>query len=332
MSYEIRQGILTEYTAPRVCNVIQIPNNYLITGVRLPHVFSNQTRPLKGSLVLLFSQDSFQAYILAVIREPVQGFGGREVEETFKSDSQMRGATNDLSPGEVFIQAIGSSNNDPTDNAYLYIGNNGSVELASGSQEECIIVGGETSDEEDHEIILRAANVFIESSVNQGLNLQSSFEFKDNNDIRVGNSTVTIIAGVKTEVPNAELTIDNLNNITLRNTVAGIDNGKLAIDTSGGITLSNPIGSLKITSLGNVIMNNGVLGVARLTDLVTSDITTDPAWWTFWTNLSLLITALPVTPLDGGATFKTGLAALFAIIPLTTISRITSASSTVRAG
>lgn len=334
--FKLVQGVITHYTEPRVCNVLQIPDHYMITGVRLPNVLNNQTRPLVGSVVMVASQDAFKSYIIAVVREPEQDFNSN-VAEAYTSEDQFRGATAALAPGDVFLQAAGTRDTFTGDGAYLYIGNTGTIEMRSSQLTEHLFIGGETTDEDEHAIIARAANMKLESSVEQAASIQSHFEFDDENNLAIGNRFVT--GGSLLTTPISELTMDLAGTITLRNTTAGVDKGVLKIDTSSDIELRNTIGVFHIAPSGNIEvtgttinLNSGTFGVARLNDLVTSNASTDPAWWTFWSTLSAQIAALPTTPLDGGATLKAGLSTLFSLIPTQIISKITSASVTVTAG
>lgn len=342
MSFKIESGFLAEYTSPRICKVIQLPDKYVMSGVRLPHVMKDQSRPPVGSIVLVVSQDSFRSYLLAVLREPTQtSTNSLDPDFVLSTVDQMRGALpvgqGELYPGEVFIQASGTKDSGLTDNAYLYLGQNGAIELTSSSGLESLFIGG-TQSVDDHSIEARSQNVLLRSVVETGIGVQSSVGFDGLNNLFIRNGTVTIGSSL-TEVPVSELTMDILGDITLRNTTLGADKGVLRINTTGDILLKNTLGTYHADPAGNlsltgptINLNQGVLGAARLTDLTVSNITVDTAYWQYWQTLSAQIAVLPTTPLDGGAALKAGLAALFALVPLVLTSKISTASSTVTVG
>ena len=112
--------------------------------------------------------------------------------------------------------------------------------------------------------------------------------------------------------------------VTLANgtTVTVDEDGNVGVSTSGNVDLNGT----------NVTVNNGKNGAARLDDTTVSNNSTDTAWWTWWANIQAQISALPVTPLDGGATLKAGLATLFGTIPTAINGKITSSSGSVKIG
>jgi len=388
MAYKFVQGIIQKYTGPRTCNVLQVPQNYLIKDARLTLTIQNQTKPLPGSVVMVASEDSFKSYVTTVLREPLNFINDDGFVRGSKDGEEL-----DLSVGEVFLESRGDpSAPRPGLGSTFFLGNDGTASLYSGQRTEFLLIGG-SDDDDDHEVVLTGTNGFFESNINDSnllvpgvvpgvTGVQSTFRFDEDNNMQIGNNLVT--AGlVPVEVVINELTFEPLGNIKLRNAIAGVDNGVLEIKTTGDITLKNVLSSMNFNPLGaisissslstdisattsislssitstelsasttmslssiagmtlsgsTINLNNGTLGVARLTDSVatTSTIITDPAWWTFWTTLATLIAALPTVPLDGGATLKAGLSALFATIPLSIAATgtITSASSTVKAG
>lgn len=342
MSYELHQGIIQGYTSATACNVLQIPDNYLFTDVRLPGTLQNQTKPLEGSVVLLATEDGYKAYIICVLRDPID-FLNKE------GGLRAGGVTtrNLLQPGELFFESRGDPTSPlPGTGATLYLSNAGTINLHSGQRQEFVTIGGRV-DDEDHEIVLQADNGILQSNISPITNIRSTINFDDLNNIQIGNNFVVSTSPVIVEQPVGELKIDTLGNILLRSATLGVTQGKLSIDSLGDVVLStvSPAGTLSISTLGGNIsiastagkvkLNGGLLptqGVARLNDLTTSNVTIDPVFWTFWSTLSGLIAALPVTAGDGGATFKTGLAALFATMPTAQTAKITSASTTVSAG
>lgn len=343
MAYTINQGVILKYKDARTCDVMQTPDYYLVSNVRLPQVLASQIKPSKGSTVLYAMEDSFKAYIIAVIRES---------SDFVKSDKALRGGENEtkeqLDEGEVFFEARGNPLV-PGFGATFHMANDGTITLHSGQQKECLILGGQESDE-DALVLLQGDNGFFQSNISDlpSIPIQSTFNFDEDNNLQIANKIVDTTGTTATELELSELTMDKLGNIKLQNKLAGItENAVLDMNISGSISLKNlladvslsPLGALDLTATTNlsltgltINLNNGVFGVARLNDIVTSNLTTDPAWWLFWSTIASTIGALPTTPLDGGASLKAGLAALFGTIPQTILSKITTASTTVKAG
>lgn len=341
MPYEITQGILGDETETRVYNVTQVPENILLSNVRLPQTLAFQTKPLKGSTVMVASADAYKSYIIAVIREPLSFVGENAFVRGFEKGF--------IQPGEIFCESRGDPESPiPGTGASLFLGNSGSAFLCSGKRKEFLTIGG-AIDDSDGEVILQGDNGYFKSNVNHITSMQSSVDFDNFQNLHIGNSIVTPGATDFTTVVMNELTMDTLGNIELRNATAGVTNTSLNMDSLGNVTLENTLGSvtidlagnviiknntgsMKVNVAGQVILNNGTLGVARLTDTTLSNISTDPAFWTWWLLLPSLISALPTTPLDGGATLKAGLATLFGTYPTMQTARISGASATVRAG
>jgi len=344
-SIKIYQGLIQSYTSATTCNVMVVPENYIFADSRLTCTLKDQTKPQVGSVVLVGTYDGYKSFIFSVLREPFSAVNNPS-SAVLNNVGGMRAASDDtanfLKPGEIYMESSGTGPI-PGLGASLYIGNAGTISLHSGMRQEYLTIGGR-ADDEDHEVILNGDNGFFQSNVNIATNIRSSINFDDLNNIQVGNNFVVSTSPVVIEQPINELTFDSFGNIVLRNTNLGATKGKLTFDALGNIVLESVTGtSVKITSdLGTVgvtgltvKLNNGSLpakGVARLNDIVTSDVTTDAAWWTFWSTLSALIAALPVSAGDGGATLKAGLAGLFASIPETQASKIITASVTVSAG
>jgi hypothetical protein len=365
MSLTIEQGIIMSYSdkAQRLVNVMQIPEHYVLANVRLPQVLKDQTLPAIGSLVIMARVDSFRSYIINVIRES---------KEFIDDDGSLRASTEDsvqaLQYGEVYMESFGDPTSDvPGTGASFYMGNAGTITLTSGQTGEYITVGGSDTDD-DHEIIINGGNVFLQGSPT-ALNISSICQFDNLNNIQIGNNF--LIEPTLTEQPICELTMDAVGSVVLRNTNAGVTKAQLNLDVTGEVTLENlaanfsmdPVGNVSLSANTNldvsstgamdisssstldmsatgamtvsgstVNINNGTFGAARLNDLTLSNASTDPAWWLWWSLLSTQIAALPTVPLDGGATLKAGLAALFATIPTQIVGKINSASGTVKVG
>src|SRR5271154_1171815 len=64
------QILAKDPTTPRQYSVVQIPNGQKLVGVQLSNALKDQSAPLLGSLVLVLQLDSFNSYILMVLREP----------------------------------------------------------------------------------------------------------------------------------------------------------------------------------------------------------------------------------------------------------------------
>lgn len=105
-------------------------------------------------------------------------------------------------------------------------------------------------------------------------------------------------------------------------TVLSVGSPTMLLSAPNGITMQG----------STVTINSGTQGVARKEDQTLSNSVTDAAWWSWWSLLQAQITALPTTPLDGGATLKAGLAALFGTVPTSITGKINTASSTVKSG
>ncbi len=353
MTYELHQGIILKYNKdkPRLCDVMQTPDFYTIPNVRLPQVLNAQSKPKEGSTILVATQDNYRAYMIMVLREPTDYVTNDKALIATEGDTRDQ-----LEPGEIFFESAGDPFV-PGRGASFRMGNDGVIELHSGQLKECIIIGGR-EDDEDEEIVVQADNMFIQSNPNDEPDpVQSIFTFDELHKIKIANQFVDPTGVSPITRSLSELTMDLLGNIVLQNQVAGVtpsavldlkitgsielknNFGELTIDALGVVELKNTIGDLKIDQTGNVTvsgptinLNNGTFGVARLNDIVTSDLTTDPAWWLFWSTIATTISALPTTPLDGGVTLKAGLAALFGSISQTIVSKITTASTTVKVG
>ena len=98
--------------------------------------------------------------------------------------------------------------------------------------------------------------------------------------------------------------------------------GTLSIESDSDMTIDG----------SSVNINSGTKGAARVDDEVKSTIAEDLTFWQYWATLSAQVAALPITVLDGGATFKAGLVALFASIPNSLTGKITKGSEDVKIG
>lgn len=332
--FRIEQGILQRYTGPRTCNVIQVPDNYLLTDVRVPFTLFNQTQPLPGSIVLVAATDGYRSYLLASLRDP-QGF--------LENGNGIRGSTVDtqdfLQVGEIFLEAAGTA--EPTaafsgTGGTLYLANDGTVSLKSGKQKEFLILGGEDTDD-DGEVLLVGDNGYFESNINHLTNVRSTYRFDVNNNLELGNFFTTVPGtGSITEVPIGHMKIDTTGQIVIENATAGVSRSSITWDSvTGNLDLKS---QTEITESAPLInLNSGSFGVARLNDLTTSALTTDAIFWQMITALYALITTYsgytggsptPLSAIGGPAL------AFLAAAPQPTqlVSKITTASSSVLAG
>ncbi len=373
----IHQGIITKYNddvSPRTCDILQVPDNYVISNVRLPNHINWQNKPLIDSTVLIVSIDDYRSFLLCVLRD---------ANDFLEFGEGIQGSTPEtasyLQPGELVLESAGSNAGNVQisgTGCTIFLSNDGTINARSGKLKEYLIIGGR-EDDNDGEVLLVGDNGFFQSNIstiaNVIPNIRSTYRFNDTNTLELGNYNVIAdqITNTEVEFPISELTMTNLGLITLQNTTLGVPKAVLEMAIDGKVTLKNTLGTQEISNLGaysftnaagslsisnsgshtlngtslsasmsgtvtvtgsTINFNSGTFGVARVQDIVTSDTTTDPAWWTFWSTLSASIAALPTTPLDGGATLKAGLAALFAFVPPTIISKITTGSTTVKAG
>ena len=111
---------------------------------------------------------------------------------------------------------------------------------------------------------------------------------------------LSVPAGLTTvETTIAELTIDTIGNIALRNTVLGTGQSlaSLTMDAAGDVTLASgvsgsPQAKIELFPIGTVNINSGSLASARVTDLVVSSNVTDPQYWLFINAIQGFFTAL----------------------------------------
>lgn len=114
----------------------------------------------------------------------------------------------------------------------------------------------------------------------------------------------------------------------------------ITISSSGDITV-NTAQNINYTAGGNVnitgsevVNNNGDKGVARLDDGILIDASTSPALFAWMQAVNIALLTSPTVPLDGGTTYKAGIAAILGAVPIPTeaIGIISEASATVKAG
>lgn len=345
------QILAKDPTTPRAYSVVEIPNGQKLVGVQLSNALKDQSAPLLGSIVLVIQLDAYRSYILMVIREPFSVLTSNNqyrgfIPSTGNASQDISIGANPIQDGEIFMEATGPTSptgqNIPGFGAHLYLGNNGVAQIESGSMGERLIIGGEGSSD-DHEVILSADNGFIESNVDDVTQIQSTFNWDDLNNIQLGN----VIANPATivTVPLCELKMDTLGNVTLRNTTSptGLSLGSLTMDIAGTVTLSSNISgvsksSIELDNLGSVVINDGSLGAARITDTVTTSIVTDPAFWQFITAVQNFFTAI-ATFQGGSPVVQSQLGSLGAAfllqsptVPSSATGKISSASKTVLIG
>lgn len=312
MSYKIDQGVIQDYKDATTVNILQIPDGYVMTSVRLPVVLSHQFKPKKGSVVLVASEGLYKSFIVCILREPV---------DFVNSENNTRGmtdATKDfLLPGELYMESAGDPSA-PTagTGSSIYLSNNGTITVSSGQRKECLIIGGRI-DDTDHEVVLQGDNGFFQSTIDEVTNIRSTFTFDADNTLRVANDLVVSTNPTLVETPMAELTFDNVGNVTLRNTVTptGVDKGSLKIDTLGVINL-----------------NGGTVGAARLNDTVLSNSSSDPTFWTSQSSLQTFMMGLSglTGPLAPVAAVAQAYLASVPLAPTSLTGKISTASTVVK--
>lgn len=345
-NYSIFQGQILDKDPvnPRQYTVIQIPEGFTLTQVQLPNALKDQSMPLIGSIVLVLQLADYSAYILSILREPFEFLTANNqfrgfIPSTGNLSQDISIGSNPIQDGEIYMEATGPTSPTgqgiPGFGAHLYLGNNGSAQIESGSTSERLVIGG-TSSDEDHEVLLSADNGFIESNTNEITQIVSTFNWDDTNSLQLGN----VIANPATDVtiPVSELTMDTLGSIVLRNTTSGVDKSFLKLDTTSDISLGNTLSTLQMDLAGNISMtgttidlNNGTNPAARVNDSIFSSLTQDPAFWQFIQTLFLTFnlhthtsatpgspTSPPLTPL---VTFPTQLSGI-----------VSTGSSTVKIG
>jgi hypothetical protein len=343
--YKLFQAKITkkDQTTPRTYTVTQIPEGYRLVGVQLPNALKDQSAPLIDSIVLVLQLDSYRAYILSILREPFEFLDANQQYRGFIPDINDP-LGNPIQDGEIFMEATGTSSPSgvPGTGAHLYLGNNGSAQIESGSMGERLVVGGTGSDD-DHEVLLSADNGFIESNPNEVTQIQSTYNWDSLNNIEFGN--VLTNQATPLTIPIAEMTIDALGNIELFNTAigTGLKLASLVMDATGGVSLSSgiagvPKATIDLEPVGTINLNSGTQGVSRLNDLTISSSATDLTYWLFINAIQSFFTALsgfqggnPVVHSELGAL---GLAFLAQspIAPPSLTSKISTASLTVKAG
>lgn len=344
-NYRIFQGQILDKDPnnPRQYSVMQIPEGFTLTQVQLPNALKDQSTPLLGSLVLVLQLADYSAYILSILREPFGFLDANQQYRGFIPDINDP-LGNPIRDGEIFIEATGTDDQSgtPGTGAHLYLGNNGSAQIESGSMAERLVVGGTGSDD-DHEVVLSADFGFVESNPNQITMIQSTYNWDNLNNIEFGNVITNKTTTVT--IPLAEMTIDALGNIELFNTDigTGLKLSSLVMDATGGISISSgiagiPKATLSLESTGLVNINSGVNGVARLDDLTISSTVIDVQYWLFINAIQSFFTALSgfqgpsnVSHFELG---NLGLAFLAQspIAPPSLTSKISTASLTVKAG
>jgi hypothetical protein len=92
--------------------------------------------------------------------------------------------------------------------------------------------------------------------------------------------------------------------------------------------------SIVVDSSGNITINEGTKGVARLDDEVKSTNVEDATYWTWLIGFANVITTWIIVPADGGAALKAAMIAYIAANPVPTslTGKITESSDTVIAG
>jgi hypothetical protein len=337
------QILAKDPTTPRQYSVVEIPNGQKLVGVQLGNALKDQSAPLLGSIVLVLQLDSFNAYILMVLREPFSFLSANNqyrgfIPSTGNASQDIAIGANPVQDGEVFMEATGPASPTgegiPGFGAHLYLGNNGVAQIESGSMGERLLIGGEGSSD-SHEVILSADNGFFESNTGTD-NIQSTFNFTTNSitglteGLQIATQISVPTGLVTVETPICQLTMDTIGNVVLENTTLGTG-------TSLASLKMDPIGDISLTGT-TISLNGGSNGVARLNDLTISNLTIDPLYWQFVNAIQTFFTALatfqggsPVLQSQLGVLGVTFLAQS-PIAPTSLTSKISTSSITVTAG
>lgn len=253
---KIEQGIIINYhdsNSPRTCDVLQLPDNYVMSNVRLPHTINWQTKPLINSVVLVVSPDNYKSFVLCVLRD---------AEDFLELGEGLRGevpaTATYLQPGEVMLEAAGSGDGtDPISgtSGTIFIANDGTINMHSGKRKEYLILGG-TDDDEDGEVLLVGDNGFFESNVNHITQVRNFYRFDKDNLLTLGNelTLVTPVAEVSTVISQLEMT--PLGKVTIENRALGVPTSSIELAVNGTITIKNVLSTQEITTLGAYSFTN----------------------------------------------------------------------------
>jgi len=343
---------------PRQYTVAHIPDAYKVVNVQLPNTFKDQSTPLIGSIVLVVQLDSYQSYIISILREPgtflssnSQYAGG--VPSTGDVSEDIKNGSNSIAPGEILLESAGPPSPTgqliPGFGAHLYLGNNGVAKITDGNMGEQLIIGGTTSDDQ-HQVILTGTNGYFESTPTL-LGTQSSFSFTRNAATGIDEglsiaTQLTLPVGPRHLLPSlpiCELKMTPLGYLSLSNYIVGtaVPNCSLTM-LPGGIcslqVLGPSIADISLYGTGQININAGTLAAARLTDSTTSALAVDPVYWLFINAIQGFFTAL--SGFQGGSpVVQSQLGALGAaflvqspIAPPSLTSKISTGSTTVMIG
>lgn len=336
---------------PRQYSVVHIPEGYLLSKVQMPNALKDQSAPLVGSIVLVAQLGVYQAYIVSVLREPFDVLTSRNqfrglIPSTGDVNADITAGANPIQDGEIFMEATGplspTGQVTPGFGASLYLGNNGSAQIQSGSMGERLVIGGTGSDN-DHEVVLSADNGYFESNPDALTYTQSTFNFDSFNTVQVANQIANPINDDVITI--SELNMDALGNTILRNTIYGTGTtlNSISLSDAGKITISSylagtPKATIEVASAGTVNINSGLFGAARANDLTISNLSTDPVYWVFVNAIQAFFIAIsafqgntPVLQSQLGA-LGTAFLAQSPIPPPSMTSRISTASKTVVIG
>ena len=340
------QILAKDPVTPRKYSVVEIPNGQKLVGVQLGNALKDQSAPLLGSLVLVLQLDAYRSYILMVLREPFAVLSANNQYRGFipsvgNVGQDLSNQANPIQDGEIFMEATGPTSPTgeviPGFGAHLYLGNNGTAQIESGSTGERLVIGGTGSDD-DHEVVLSADNGYIESNPNEGSQIQSTYNWDSLNNIEFGNVIGDSSSSTSITIPVAEMTIDALGNIELFNTTfgTGLKAASLVMDATGGLTLSSgtagiPAAIIALTPDGFINLNNGVEPIARVGDSTFSSLVQDPAFWQFIQTLFITFNAHVHTSAAPGQPTSPPLTPLITF-PTQMEGVISSGSPTIKAG
>ena len=153
-----------------------------------------------------------------------------------------------FSPGEIQLESDGGS--------FLYLSNDGSVTLSSGTNLESVEV-------------IQDEGVYIQGSETEMANIIDKSEPK----VDLGGDVNTVISSMKvnrddsitvsmrdilTKQLMSQLKLTPLKGTTIKSYIAGVEKSKVELDLLGTITATNNIGTVKIDPLGKITAGNQV--------------------------------------------------------------------------
>lgn len=121
----------TEFT--KYVDVLLHPQGNVLRRIPLSRVASSYSQPAKGSMVLVFRQDNFNAKIISVLRDPVNTSGN--IINPLRGEGES--GKDQFKPGEVLKESQGK--------AFLYLNNKGMAKLSASDSTEQFVADSASS-------------------------------------------------------------------------------------------------------------------------------------------------------------------------------------------